>query len=58
MIERERLRAEIARKVTEFFRLEHEPDEFVPGQTRVQYAGRVFDERDMNRMVADRKSVV
>ncbi|HJO34467.1 MAG TPA: DegT/DnrJ/EryC1/StrS family aminotransferase, partial [Anaerolineales bacterium] len=52
MTERERLRAEIARKVTEFFRLEHEPDEFVPGQTRVQYAGRVFDERDMNRMVA------
>ena len=52
MIERERLRAEIARKVTELFRLEHEPDEFVPGKTRVQYAGRVFDERDMNRMVA------
>ncbi len=52
MTERERLRAEIARKVTEFFRLEHEPDEFVPGKTRVQYAGRVFDERDMNRMVA------
>lgn len=51
MTAREDLRADIARKVTEYFHLEHTPADFVPGKTRLQYAGRVFDERDMNRMV-------
>jgi len=50
--DRQRLRADIAQKVTEYFRLEHAPGEFIPGQTRIQYGGRVFDESDMNRMVA------
>ena len=51
MTDSERLRAEIAHKVTEYFRLEHAPRQFVPHKTRVQYAGRVFDERDMTNMV-------
>ena len=48
MTDRERLRAEIAEKVTAYFRLEHAQDEFIPGKTRVQYGGRVFDERDIH----------
>ncbi len=52
MTDRERLRAAIAQKVTEYFRMEHAQGEFIPGKTRVQYGGRVFDERDMNCMVA------
>ena len=51
MTDSERLRAEIAQKVAEYFRLEHTPGPFLPHKTRVQYAGRVFDENDMTNMV-------
>ena len=46
----EELRQEILDKVAEYYRLVHAPaqaGEFVPGKSRVNYAGRVFDEREM-----------
>ena len=43
----EALRQEILAKVAEYYRLKHAGRAFVPGKTRVQYAGRVFDEQDM-----------
>jgi len=46
----ERLREEILDKVTEYYRLAHEPRKRQPGQSRIQYAGRVFDEQEMRNM--------
>ena len=46
----EELRKDILEKVAEYYRLVHAPAqtaEFVPGKSRVNYAGRVFDEREM-----------
>src|SRR3972149_5046355 len=43
----ETLRQDILEKVAEYYRLKHAARPFIPGQTRVQYAGRVFDEREM-----------
>ena len=46
----ESLRSEILSKVVEYYRLVHAPKqaaEFVPGETKVNYAGRVFDEKEM-----------
>lgn len=43
----EALRREILEKVAEYYRLKHAGKPFVPGQSRVQYAGRVFDENEL-----------
>ena len=43
----EALRQEILEKVAEYYRLRYADKPFVPGRTRVQYAGRVFDEAEM-----------
>ncbi len=45
------LRDEIMDRVTEYYRLRHADRPFTPGQTRVQYAGRVFDERELVQAV-------
>jgi len=48
------LHDEILRKVAEYYHLAHEPKnngEFVPGKSRVNYAGRVFDEKEMCNLV-------
>ncbi len=47
----ENLRQEIFAKVTEYCEKAHADKPFVPGETRVQYAGRVYDEREMVNMV-------
>jgi CDP-4-dehydro-6-deoxyglucose reductase, E1 len=50
----EELKSEILAKTAEYYRLVHEPKqnaEFVPGQGRVNYAGRVFDEKEMTNLV-------
>ena len=52
MTSKDRLISEIMQKVAEYYVIEHSDQEFIPGKSRVQYAGRVFDERDMNMMVA------
>jgi len=41
------LRQEILGRVAEYYRLKHGDRTFVPGKTRVQYAGRVFDENEL-----------
>ncbi len=47
MSQSDRLRREVAAKVAEYYRQVHAPSPFVPGQTRVHYAGRVYDEREL-----------
>jgi len=45
------LREEIFAKVTEYYQQAHANKKFVAGESRVQYAGRVYDEREMIHMV-------
>ena len=50
----ESLKKEILEKVAEYYRLVHAPvadTSFVPGKSRVNYAGRVFDEKEMINLV-------
>jgi len=50
----EQLRAEILAKTIEYYKLVHQPGqsaEFEPGKSRVNYAGRVFDERELTNLV-------
>ena len=49
----EELRIEILSKVAEYYRLVHAPKQtatFEAGKTRVNYAGRVFDEKEMTNL--------
>src|SRR6266849_949385 len=41
------LHADILQKVSEYCALRHTPSPFFPGQSKVPYAGRVFDEQEM-----------
>ncbi len=41
------VRAEILAKVAEYYRLQHADRSFQPGEDVLQYAGRVFDEREL-----------
>lgn len=47
------LRNEILDKVKEFYRVAHDRsgEDFIPGKTRVNYAGRVFDEQELASLV-------
>jgi len=45
------LREEIFAKIKEYYLRAHTPKPFVPGETRLHYGGRVFDEREMLAMV-------
>ena len=48
------LKKEILAKVAEYYRVVHAPSQaapFVPGATRINYAGRVFDETEMVNLV-------
>ncbi len=47
MDKRDQLRERIHTLVTEYYRVAHTPYPFVPGETRVNYAGRVYDEREL-----------
>jgi CDP-6-deoxy-D-xylo-4-hexulose-3-dehydrase len=50
----EQLKYEILAKVAEYYHLAHAPAQqapFVPGKTRVNYAGRVFDESELVNLV-------
>ena len=49
----EELKKDILAKVVEYYRLVHAPQQaaaFVPGETKVNYAGRVFDEKEMTNL--------
>jgi CDP-6-deoxy-D-xylo-4-hexulose-3-dehydrase len=45
------LRKQITALVAEFYREAHAPRPFVPGETRIHYAGRVYDERELAALV-------
>jgi len=51
MTEAESLRQAILAQVAEYYLHVHGQKAFIPGKTRVQYAGRVFDEREMQDLV-------
>jgi CDP-4-dehydro-6-deoxyglucose reductase, E1 len=54
MTQQEQLKQEILQKTKEYYELVHKPQqtkEFVAGTSRVNYAGRVFDETEMTYLV-------
>jgi len=54
MTKQEKLKQEILNKTKEYYELVHKPQqtkEFIEGESRVNYAGRVFDEKEMTNLV-------
>jgi CDP-6-deoxy-D-xylo-4-hexulose-3-dehydrase len=54
MTKQEELKQEILEKTKEYYELVHKPQqikEFIDGESRVNYAGRVFDEKEMTNLV-------
>ena len=54
MTQQEQLKQEILQKTKEYYELVHKPQQnraFVEGESRVNYAGRVFDEKEMTNLV-------
>ncbi len=54
MTKQEQLKQEILSKVKEYYHLMHEPkqkEKFVPNKSKINYAGRVFDEQEMINLV-------
>lgn len=53
MTEADKLKQGILDKVTKYYKLVHDSNEekFVPGQSRVNYAGRVFDQKEMTNLI-------
>jgi CDP-6-deoxy-D-xylo-4-hexulose-3-dehydrase len=47
MTAQQALKQQILALVREYYQAAHQPPEFVPGQTRIPYAGRVYDAREM-----------
>jgi CDP-6-deoxy-D-xylo-4-hexulose-3-dehydrase len=47
----ENLRQEILAQVADYYRLTHSDKDFEAGKSRVQYAGRVYDERELQNLV-------
>ncbi len=52
MNEREELRHSILAQVAEFYNEVHAEQPFIPGESTVHYAGRVFDAQEMQNMVS------
>jgi len=46
----EQLKKEILEKIEEYFELVHRNRKFVPGETKLNYAGRIFDAEEMKAM--------
>ena len=54
MTQQEQLKQEILEKTKEYYELVHKPQqdkEFIAGKSRVNYAGRVFDEKEMINLI-------
>ena len=53
MTKADELKQEILDKVAEYYKLVHDKSDemFIPGESRVNYAGRVFDEQEMTNLV-------
>lgn len=52
MSKAETLRQAILAQVAEYYEAVHAPRPFIPGETRVSYAGRVYDSREMQNMAS------
>lgn len=48
----EKLRSEILEKAAEYYALSRNAEPFVPGKTRVHYAGRVYDAAEIQALIA------
>ncbi|MFH1671328.1 MAG: lipopolysaccharide biosynthesis protein RfbH [Candidatus Portnoybacteria bacterium] len=46
-----KIRKEILNKVKELYRFKKSQEKFIPGRTRIDYGGRVFDQREMVNLV-------
>lgn len=51
MPDEKEIRKEIFEKVTELYGLRKSADKFVPGKSRVEYGGRIYDEKEMIALV-------
>ncbi|SHJ39486.1 CDP-6-deoxy-D-xylo-4-hexulose-3-dehydrase [Clostridium cavendishii DSM 21758] len=51
MKDESKLREEIILRVEEIYKLRKSKEKFIPGQSRVHYSGRIFDEKEMIAMV-------
>ncbi len=49
--DKDSLRQEVFSKVVQYYNLMHQPKNFVPGKSRIHYAGRVYDEQELLNMV-------
>jgi CDP-6-deoxy-D-xylo-4-hexulose-3-dehydrase len=49
--EEEQLKKEIAERITKYFDLKKKKTKFIPGESWVQYAGGVFDDKEINASV-------
>ena len=47
MTDYRQIRKEIIAKTTEYYQARFADKEFIPGKSRVNYAGRVFDEKEI-----------
>jgi CDP-6-deoxy-D-xylo-4-hexulose-3-dehydrase len=47
----EKIRKDILRLVAQYHEAAHRPEEFVPGESRIPYGGRVYDHREMVNLV-------
>lgn len=47
-----KLRKEILEKVNEIYKIRKQEEKFIPGVTRINYAGRVFDEKEIQALVS------
>lgn len=45
------LKKEIFNKVKEYYLLAHKKDKFIPGKSKINYAGRVYDEKELINLV-------
>jgi CDP-4-dehydro-6-deoxyglucose reductase, E1 len=45
------LKRQIFNLVKKFYEIKHKPVKFIPGKSRINYAGRVFDEKEMINLV-------
>jgi len=50
-MESKNLKKEIFNLVAEYYSEKHKPKPFIPGETYIQYAGRVYDEKEMISLV-------
>ena len=47
----ESIRSEIFTKIREYYQLAHQQEQFMPGKSKINYAGRVYDEKELINLV-------